>query len=216
MTNFIGRDYYLCLNRGEKIDDNIKEKEKNASNGTFESSDAINDGVAEFIYEAFQSLSHINTSTYGLVLNLLWGMTYKPPLTDLMEGYRDLFEKKLWEQIKHNVVDRYYPDVLKIYLQFIGCSLVLDTQDSGWIGEQTEKMRRLLYVDLKPKFDSGMGMVNGEKMQDKLLPKSMEYKNNNFIYKLDDGKGREKIINQPAEGSLPVFDTLEEVTSEPN
>lgn len=208
IADFLGHDY-LFLGYQEQLDQRITETEKTASEADFFSDSTINAGIAGAIFKAFEQLSYIENTTdvYHIVLNLLQGMMYED---ELKEGYREPFEKIMWEKIAENVVRRFYPAVLKIYLEFIGFCLVSDRdQNQGWIGGQTERMRRLLYVDLKPLIDAGAEMANKEKMKDALLSKSMDYKDGKFTYKSGFGRGEEKEILPPSEGSRSALEGVD-------
>jgi hypothetical protein len=122
-------------------------------------------------------------------------MTYQ---SNLKEGYQLPFEKRMWQQIGKNVLGRYYPMVLKSYLNFIGFCLVGDEgQRAGWAGQQAEKMRRLLYIDLKPQLDRDEKMADGTPMKDALLPDCMTYEEGKFTYTMGFGRGPKKDITPP-------------------
>jgi len=200
IANFLGHDYPFLAYKDE-LNQKVVEREKTASEVNFYSNSTINTGVAAALYKAFEQLSYIKntTDTYHIVLELLRGMMYE---SERKEGYRGPFEKRMWEQIGANVINRHYPAALKTYLEFIGFCLSSDqNQRQGWVGKQAERMRRLLYIDLKPLIDNDTKMVNKEKMKDALLPKSMDYKNEKFTYKSGVGRGEEKEIKPPQEES---------------
>jgi hypothetical protein len=202
IAHFLGHDY-LFLAYEEKLDQQVSEKEKTASDAKFLSDSTINAGIAEALYKSFEQLSHIeNTSdTYQIALELLHGMMFE---SELKEGYRGPFEKRMWKQIAKNIVQRFYPATLRTYLILIGFCLASDqNQRQGWIGEQSEKMRELLYIDLKPLLDVDAVMINKKKMKDALLPESMDYKNGKFIYITK--YGDEKEIPPPISGSISAL-----------
>ena len=177
------------------------QKEKNTTEASFYSDSTINAGIAAALYKAFEQLSHIeNTDDIrDTVINLLHGMMYE---TDRKEGFRLPFENRMWQQIAANIMNRHYPAVLRTYLEFIGFCLASDKdKNHGWIGDQTERMRKLLYVDLKPLLDQDVEMVNKKKMKKALLPSSMDYIGGKFTYKFKSGLGEEKIIAPPQSGS---------------
>jgi len=196
IAKFLGHDYqFLAYN--ESLNKDVAEREKTASEAEFYSNSTINSGIAAALYKAFEQLSYIKKSNnvYNIVIELLHGMIYEEKLK---EGYRGPFEKRIWEQIGNNVINRYYPAVLPVYLLFIGFYLVSDYKiGQGWISEQAEKMRRLLYFDLKPLLDKNTKMINDKNMKDVLLPQLMDYKNEKFIYKLEFGQGSEEVIIPP-------------------
>lgn len=191
IANFLGHDYpFLAYH--EELNQEVAVKEKTTSEVSFYSDSTINAGIATALYKAFEQLSYIKntTDTHCTILELLHGMIYE---SGLKEGYRKPFEKRIWEQIGTNLINRHYPATLKIYLEFIGFYLFSDrNQRQGWVGEQAERIRRLLYVDLKPLIDTDEEMINKKKMKDALLPKSMDYRNGRFTYRF--GCGEEKEI----------------------
>jgi hypothetical protein len=208
VANFLGHGYAF-LAYEEELNKSITEREKTTSEASFFSDSTINAGIAGALYKGFEQLSYIEntTDTYHTVLELLHGMVYE---SERKEGYRGAFEKRIWEQIAGNVINRHYPAALRTYLEFVGFCLASDqNQRQGWIGEQAERMRRLLYVDLKPLLDTDTEMVNKEKMKDALLPKSMDYKNGKFTYRFGFGQGEEKEISPPAEGAVSALDGID-------
>ena len=205
IANFLGHGYTFLAYQDE-LNQEIKEKEKIVPEVSFYSDTTINAGIAGALYKAFEQLSYVENTldTYHTVLELLYGMMHE---YENKEGYRPPFEKRMWEQIATNVSQRHYPAALRTYLEFIGfCAASDENQRRGWIGEQTERMRRLLYIDLKPLLDADTKMVNDEKMKDALLPKSMSYENGNFTYTFGFGKGEKKIIAPPTEGSTSALE----------
>lgn len=206
IAHFLGHGYTFLAYQ-DQLNSIIKEKEKNVLKPDFHSNQTINAGIAATIYKGFEQLSYIEntTDTYHTVLDLLYGMMHE---YELKEGYREPFEKAMWEQIAANVKGKYYPAPLRTYLEFIGFCLVTD-RDNGWIGQQTERMRRLLYIDLKPKLDANEKMVNKQLMKDVLLPKLMDYKNDKFTYKFEFGEGEEKEIEPPLNGSKSALEGID-------
>ncbi len=199
-AHFLGHGYTFLAYQDE-LNQVIKEREKIVPEASFYSDQTINAGIAHALYKAFEQLSHIENTldTYHTVLELLYGMMHE---YEYKEGYRPPFEKMIWQQVAANVSQGHYPAVLRTYLEFIGFCLASDKeQRQGWIGDQTERMRRLLYVDLKPLIDQDMEMVNKKKMKNALLPSSMDYVDGKFTYKFKLGLGEEKIITPPAKGS---------------
>lgn len=205
IANFLGHGYPFLVYE-EELNQGITEREKTTPEVSFYSGSTINAGIAAALYKAFEQLSYIENTNdvYHTVLELLHGMMYE---NERKEGYRAPFEKRMWEQIAANVIHRHYPAALRTYLEFIGFCLASDqNQRQGWVGEQAERMRRLLYVDLKPLIDSDTEMVNNEKMKDALLPKLMNYRDGKFAYKFESGHGEEKEIDPPPEGSGSALD----------
>lgn len=208
IANFLSHDYPFLAYQ-EQLNKDIAETEKTVPEASFFSDSTINAGIAGAIYKAFEQLSYIEntTDTYDTALNLLNGMIY---YSEYKEGYRPPFEKRIWEQIATNVIRRYYPAALRTYLELVGYHVACDKEkEPGWIGEQAERMRRLLYVDLKPLLDIDTEMVNKEKMKDVLLPKSMSYEDGRFSYTFGFGKGEKKIISPPPEGSRSALEGVD-------
>src|SRR3989344_5782880 len=208
VANFLGHGYPFLAYQ-EELNQTVTEREKTVLEADFFSGSTINAGIAAALYKAFEQLSYIEntTYTYHTVLELLHGMIYE---SQYKEGYRQPFEKRMWEQIAGNVINRHYPAALRTYLEFIGfCAASDENQRQGWVGEQAERMKRLLYVDLKPLLDANTKMVNDEKMKDALLPKSMSYEVGNFTYTFGFGKGEKKVIPAPREGSTSALESVD-------
>lgn len=208
IADFLGHGYPFLAHE-EELNKEIADREKTASEVDFYSGSTINAGIAAALYKAFEQLSYIEntTDTYHTVLELLHGIMYEG---EKKEGYRAPFEKRMWEQIAANVIHRHYPAALRTYLEFIGFCLASDReQRQGWVGEQTERMRRLLYVDLKPLIDSDTEMVNNEKMRDALLPKLMNYRDGKFTYKFEFGRREEKEIDPPPEEARSALEGVD-------
>ena len=207
ITHFLGHDY-LFIGHRERFNEqdtvfneDILTLEKQSKEANFNSSLSINEAISAALYRSFEDLSRIEkgNDTYHIVLNLLHGMTSEP---NLQEGYILPFTERMWVQINKNVSKKHYPMVLKSYLQFIGFCLVGDVgQRTGWSGEQAERMRRLLYIDIKPKLDADEKMVDDTPMKEALLPDCMAYKDGVFTYTMGFGRGPTEIIAPPAEGS---------------
>lgn len=185
----------------------IVEKEKKTDKADFDSSDTINSGFSAALYKAFESLSYLKTmQSYYIVVKLLKSVIYEK---DRKEGYIKPFEKRVWQQIAENLFRGHYPAVLKIYLLFFGFLLVSDnSQKAGWAQEQAEKIRKLLYIDLKPLIDKNAEMADGKKIKEALLPAFMSYKNEKFFYKFDYGKGEENMILPPPDKSKSALEGI--------
>jgi hypothetical protein len=208
IANFLGHDYPFLAYQ-EELNADVAEKEKTVAEVSFFSDSTINAGIAATLYKAFEQLSYIENTTesYHTVLELLHGMVYE---SERKEGYRPPFEKRMWEQIAANIIHRHYPAALRTYLEFVGFCMASDeNQRKGWIGEQAERMRRLVYVDLKPLLDNDTEMVNKAKMKDALLSTSMSYEDGNFTYTFGFGKGEKKVIPLPPEGSTSALEGVD-------
>jgi hypothetical protein len=180
IARFLGNDY-LFIATNKQIDEATAQAEAGAADGKFSSNTTINDGIAAAIYMAFEQLAYCDKSVdvYHTVVQLLGGLMFHPTLR---EGYRKPFEGKLWMKIGQNVRDRYYPAVLRTYLTFFAHCLAWPDQPKGWAEEQTERLRRLLYIDLKPLLDNHDRMVNEAPMKEALLPESMDYVGGQYFY----------------------------------
>lgn len=207
ISHFWGHDYLFIgyrerFNEQDMVfNEDILASEKESKEANFNSGLSINEAISAALYRAFEDLSRIEkeNDTYHVVLNLLHGMTSEP---NLQEGYILPFTQRMWIQIGKNVFGKHYPMVLKSYLQFVGFCLAGDEgQRAGWAGEQAERMRRLLYIDLKPKLDAGEIMVDDTPMKEALLPDCMDYKDGKFTYTMGFGRGPTKVIAPPVEGS---------------
>lgn len=200
IAKFLGHDYPYLVH-DEVLHADTVANERSAQEADFYSDRAINEGIAAALYKCLLQLSYIDKTAdiYHTVLDLLHGMMYEG---NLKEGYRQPFEAAVWGQIANNVIRRYYPAILRSYLTFIGFCLASPDPRAGWIGDQTERMRRLLYIDLKPLLDTDEKMVDGTSMKEALLPNSMDYKEDRFTYRPDLGRGNETIISVPAEGAV--------------
>ncbi len=212
IADFLSHGYSFLLIRDEAPNSVVVEIEKTAQaqEAGFFSDLTINEGIAAALYKAFEQLSYIKKSndTYHIVLQLLDGMMHEDTYRK-REGYRPPFEKRMWEQIARNVAEHYYPSAIRTYLIFIGFCLASDTnQRTGWIGEQAERMRRLLYVDLKPQLDRGEKMVDKTPMQEALLPDCMTYENGKFTYRLGFGEGEKVFIAEPPENSTSALEGI--------
>lgn len=209
---FLGHDY-IFIGNDEQLNTGIIDREKTVPEADFFSYQTINAGIAAALFKAFEQLSFLSktTDTYYTVLDLLNGMTYQ---SGTREGYREPFTKRMWEQIGHNVAERYYPAALRTYLVFIGFCLASTNARTGWIGEQTERMRRLLYIDLKTLLDNQEKMVDGTPMIEALLPDSMGYANNEFTYTSGFGKGTKTVIASPPAGATSALQGVDLNNSE--
>lgn len=206
ISHFLGHDYAFIAYQ-DQLNDSVTEAEKRSTEASFYSDATINDGIAAAIYKAFEQLTYVMTDeniddVYHIVLNLMYGMMYQ---YEYKTGYRDPFERVLWEQIGRNVIEQTYPAVLPIYLSFMGLVLTSDNQRLGWVGEQAERVRRLLYIDLKPLLDSKQKMVNGDDMEKALLPSYMKYVGGKFTYTMGFGKGPTKEIEEPPAESVSAL-----------
>lgn len=209
IANFLGHDYPFLAYQ-EPLSERVAEHEKTVIEADFFSNSTINAGISAAIYKAFQQLSYIKDTndTYDIILELLHGMSYEEKYK---QGYRAPFEKRMWEQIAKNVVNKHYPNALRTYLTFIGFTLASKGvgERKGWVGEQTERMRRLLFVDLKPLLDKGEKMINDEKMEDVLFPDGMRYQDGKFMYTMGFGRGPTVEIEEPPPGSKSALEGVD-------
>lgn len=209
IADFLGHTY-VFLNYQDSLNPEVIESEKTVSEASFHSSSAINAGVAALLYKEMEGLSYVdeNDHMYWMTLHqVTHGMIYED---SYKQGYREPFLKRLWEQIGKNVINKHYPATLRPYLALIGFYLPkTDQPTQGWLGQEIDRIRRLLYVDMKPLLDTNTEMVNKEKMKDALLPIFMDYHDGKFFYKYEFGKGEEKEIPPPPEGSHSALEGVD-------
>jgi len=208
IARFLGHGYVFLAYQDE-LHAATLEREKRATEASFHSNESINDGIAAILFKAFVQLSYIkkDRDVHDTVIRLLTGMIYHG---EHKTGYRDPFLKAVWEQIASNVKKQYYPAILKSYLMYVGLDLALGSRKKPeWVNEQAERMRRLLYVDLKPLLEKNIEMADGAKMEDVLLPSNMEYKKGYFFYTTGFGKGEEKRIDRPKEGAKSALSEID-------
>ena len=200
VAHFLGHDDYLFIANGSELD-SVRAIERTASSASFYSESTINDGIALAIYKAMEAMSHLGSDfySYQTVLELLHGLLIE---AERGVGYTVAFENRMWRQIAVNVAHRWYPVPVRAYLQFIGFALVAHTQQKPWITDQTERVRRLLYVDLRPLLDRDEKMINGTRMQEAFLPEMMSYGSGLFTYTSRFGEGDTTEIAPPDWGSL--------------
>jgi len=199
----IGRFFrtdFLYIDLEGQVKASVVKKENKVDDPDFHSTETINAGIAAAIYKAFEHLSYIE-KTYNwewqLILDLMGVMNRD---NQIMEGYRPPFEKRIWQQIATNVKRREYPAVLRIYLTYIGFHAASgQPHRNEWLNEQTEKIKRLLYIDLKPLLDEKALMINKKPIEEALLPDRMEYKNGVFTYKYGFNRDYENEIAKPPE-----------------
>ena len=127
-------------------------------------------------------------------------------------AYRRPLTHRLWERMHENIVHRYFPATLRSYLEYMGFLLICrGDAPNEWATEQREQMRRLLYVNLAPRFDRHETMINNEPMQKALLPQVMRYRDGTFYYRSRFGEGEETKIDRSPANALSA---LEGVKSE--
>jgi hypothetical protein len=207
IAHFLGHNYVFLAYR-EELNQLVVEKEKSTLKADFNSEITINAGVAAALYKAFEQLSYLekSTDTYQYVLDLIHGMVH---VYEYKVGYREPFEKRMWEQIATNVIKRHYPAALRTYLKFIGYHAACGEKPrEGWLAGQVERMTRLLYVDLKPLLEKDAKMINKEKMEDALLPMFIKYQDGIYTYTFGFGEGEEREIPAPQEGSSSALEGI--------
>ena len=117
------------------------------------------------------------------------------------------FTEKLWKKIFYNVREKCYPALLWVYLDMMGYFLSGEDKGSdGWAVGEARKLRRLLYLDLKPMIEAGELMVNEELVGEALLPISIKYENGNFVYHSGNKLSKPVIISQPPEGEKSMLE----------
>jgi hypothetical protein len=212
ITHFFGHDYGFILDPKD-WNEGVRRFEFATTKASFLPQYSISAGVAEAICTALSQLACIDKNTdimwsYTTVVDLLHGLMYQRETSD---AYRTAFDEAIWQKIYENVVRRFYPARLRVYLEFIGFLLVFkDTRHDIWAEEQRERMRRLLYVDLKPLFEQGKKMINDEAMESALLPKVMRYAGGKFYYTARYGEGEEAEIEEPPAGSTSALEGVKD------
>jgi hypothetical protein len=212
IATFIGHDYhFLPTSYSKQTSDEVLAYENVPTKIGFDS-DKISAAIGASIYKGLTHLSSIETTGdyYHTVLDLIHGIYLDGRISG---GYVASLTAEIWDQIGRNVIKRHYPDILKPYLTFMGHGLADNARPrtgTGWMPTETERLRRLLYIDLKPLFEAKTEMVNGTLMIDELLPKTMRYEGGKFMYTYEFGKGSEVVIDEPpvgAESALKDVDT---------
>jgi hypothetical protein len=215
IVSFLGRDCIFIADVSE-WQPSIVRNEAEADNNGFNSQRSIAAGFAEAVCNALSQLATIEKAidiqrSYITVVELLGGLTDGTAFS-LCLDYRRPFTHRIWQRIHENVVHRFYPATLRSYLEYMGFLLIFrGGVQNEWVGEQSERIRRLLYVDLSPRFDSGDSMINNTPMQEALLPQVMQYKDGSFYYRARYGEGEEVEIARPPAGASSA---LEGVKSE--
>ena len=207
IARFLGHDYLFLAYKDNKelAKQEILSMERTSREADFHSSETINSGIAAAIYKSFEEISCIKKTDdiYHTILDLLHGMLHE---RSQKEGYQDPFEKRMWEQIRKNVAGKRYPNVLRPYLTFVGFLLASERERSGWAGAEKERVRKLLYIDLKPLLEKNEKMVDSVPMQEALLPETMNYKDGKFTYTFKYGEGTTVIIDEPPTGAKSALD----------
>jgi hypothetical protein len=136
IADFLGHDYTFLAYKDE-LNQEIKEREKFVPEASFYSDTTINASIAGALYKAFEQLSCIENTfdTYHIALELSYGMMHE---NKYKEGYRPPFEKRMWEQIAANVIQRCYPATLRAYLEIIFFS-VLRIKSRGRDGKMNKR-----------------------------------------------------------------------------
>lgn len=155
----------------------------------------VNITIANTLSKTFEGLSYIEDSkyTYHIVVELFHGLEF---LYEQTAYYREIFEKQMWDSIAKSIVKRLYPATLRVYLVYFGMLLTPNSFTiNSWMNDQVERVRRLLYIDLKPLLDQNSTMVNKKNMNDELLPKDLIYDKGIFVY--IDKNSEQKVIHPP-------------------
>ena len=211
IAHFLGHDLLFIAAQTE-WDRSIIQSEAVGSDDGFASSISISPAIAEALCEAVSQLSSIDKAanifwSYQTVVELLHGLMLED--SAFSADYRRAFETGIWKRIHANVVRRFFPATLRTYLEFMGFLLVFSGSNRGaWAENQKERIRRLLYVDLRPLFDRAETMINGKSMQEALLPQVMRYQNGRFYYRARFGEGEESQIDEPARDASSALEGI--------
>lgn len=212
IAQFLGHDYaFLPRRDGVTINVDVANRESVEPEVSFYA-DTIGGAIAATIYKAFEQLSYIDDKddsfdTYHIGGELLHGVEFEGGRN---ETYRAALEKRIWIQIGRNIKRRHFPAVTRPYLNIMGHWLASDdTGGLAWPAQQAERLRRLLYVDLKPLLDANTKMVNDNEMSAELLPKSVFYQNGEFFRVIGFKRGNDKQISRPLERSESALSGVE-------
>ena len=162
------------------------QSEAAADDDGFNSRLSIAAGFAQAVCNALSQLATIDKTvdiqrSYTTVVELLSGVA-ESNASSLCLDYRRPFTHRIWGRIHENVVHRYFPATSRTYLEYMGFLLIFQGgAQNEWAEEQREQVRRLLYVDLSPRFYRGDTMINDKPMQEALLPQFMQYKDGEFL-----------------------------------
>jgi len=85
---------------------------------------------------------------------------------------RSRFFEKIWEKIKQNVENGYYPVVLRYYLQIIGFESPAQPE---WRKEERNKLFDYMKKELVPRLVNGEHMANGDLKEERLLPGTIKF-----------------------------------------
>jgi hypothetical protein len=106
------------------------------------------------------------------------------------EGFgesQDVFSKLIWKKIEENVLNGWFPAVIRIYISLVG----LDVYAKGtFYRDQRNKLIEFMEKELRPKLIDGATMSNKKyKMEDTLLPKDaiFNHSTSKFEYILSGG-----------------------------
>lgn len=200
IAQFLGHDYlFLATDRNGNDLSVVSDIEQQTDKADFYSRTSLNAGIAAILYRAFASLAEIKdeSGTYQIATELVSGMIFN---ADLKAGYRNAFLSRLWEQIGQNVGRRWYPAPLRAYLLVIGYFLMAGLNNlPNWLGEEMERVRRLLYVDLKPLIVAEAEMADHTRLRNALLPEMLRYEGDRFAFRTGSGAWIE--ITPPPEGA---------------
>jgi len=201
ISDFFGRDL-LYIVPADAWNARVRDAEESAEGEGFDAQFSISPAIAKALADGFTQLAIVNKNTdfewsYPTSLELLHGLMFDDVY--ISNCYRPKFEKGIWEKIKTNVIRGWYPAALRTYLQYFGFALIFNRPGGlgVWVQTESERVRRLLYVDLQPLFAGGAKMIDGETMEDALLPPVMSYREGKFYYKTSYGKGQDVEIERP-------------------
>jgi hypothetical protein len=206
IVSFLNHDYLFIAYR-KTLRDGVVAHEAGAVDANIHSTFAVNEAYASLLYKCLSGITYIPKSIVNdehLRLGILRGITFE---SDQRLGYQQPFTNKLWKRIFYNVKEKSYPAVVWVYLELMGYFLSgEDTGGDGWNMNEARKLRRLLYLDVKPLIDRGERMVNDKTVEEALLPHSIKYENGQFIYHSFNKLSAPVTIAQPAEGEQPMLE----------
>lgn len=201
---------YLYIAYRKTFRDGVAEDEAQAIEANENASAIVNEAYAYSLYKALSSLTWIPKTLFKnshVRTDVLHGIIFEG---QQKQGYQKPFTDKLWKKIFYNLREKHYPAVIWVYLDMMGYFLSgEDTGGEGWAVEEARKLRRLLYLDLKPMIEAGENMINEVPVQEALLPVSIKYENGDFIYHSGNKLSKAVIIAKPKEGEKPMMEGFE-------
>jgi hypothetical protein len=209
IMRFLGHDYIFIAHR-KTLRDGVVEDEAQAREADVHSSFVVNEAYAFSLFKCISDLTYIPKDVFRenhYRFDVLHSIMFEH---DLRNGYQTPFTEKLWKRIFYNVKEKHYPAVLWVYLDMMGFFLSGEAKGGdGWVVEEVKKLRRLLYLDLKPMIEAGELMINDKPVKDVLLPISITYENGDFVYHSGNKLSKSVVIARPPDGEKSMLEGFE-------